>query len=811
MTYNLKNALLNIANHKVYSLSVVSTLSIVLSALITVLTLAYIMLLKPLPYPEQERLVQAEYAQIDQTGSLNTRAFNYPALIDLYKNHNLFEQAALVYYAEQRLDDVAGLPIVNTSFVTPQWFEMFAIKLHLGRGFTQTESLDSFNPVAVISYQAWKNDFASKENIIGQALSVGGQQFKIIGVAAADFKSPALIKTGQITDVWLPWDYNLTSAEAKPIWWNRYSRSHFVAKLPSDISIEQASKKLSQYVDDVWQQHITNEAFFAGWHIELELNSLQKVILKETPKNIYWLILAVAGLVIIACVNISNVFIVRTAARKHTLALSAALGATRFTLFKQFWLEIALLIGLASLIGLALAAFFLVTLSDFAMAILPRANELAINGVSLLITLFSGLILTTLFAFLCTRIINYQQLITSLKSAGKGMSVQVGKRVWQGLVAFQVTVACTLLFINFLVFSVNKSNIDEAFTLPLEQLTSLKINLASHLAADRDKANQLLKQVDKELALLPGVAQVSRSSSPINDNLITWSLVEVASNQILLPYGKSVDELYFSLLKQPILQGRGFTSEDVESNANVIIINEVLAEKMSSDGNALGMHLSFDITSGRENDLVVIGVVKAMPIPGKTSLEPKAYLTRAGYSSFIIEFKHTQQVTKNTLNTLLQSIDSGLSVHQLEPLSNQRNNALFRQYVVSGTTLMIIIATIALTSIGLIGIMRYSVLLRRAEIGIHLCVGAKPMTLFLLVFKQNGSAIVTGILLSMALLLALQQPLQFIAGGIPQIIQFGMLFVTLLFVIGLGALACYLPLSTQLKCPAIYGIQGGQH
>ncbi|MFK3872620.1 ABC transporter permease [Pseudoalteromonas rhizosphaerae] len=810
MTYNLKNALLNITNHKVYSLSVVATLSIVLAALITVLTLAYIMLLKPLPYPEQMRLVKAEYAQIDQTGALNTRAFNYPALIDLYKNHNLFEQAALVYYGEQRLDDVAGLPIVNTSFVTPQWFEMFAIKLHLGRGFTQTEALDSFNPVAVISYRTWQNDFASKENIIGQTLSVGAQQFKIIGVAAANFKSPALIKTGQVTDVWLPWDYNLTSAEAKPFWWNRYSRSHFVAKLPSDVSIEQASKRLSQYVDDVWQQHITTEAFFAGWHIELELNTLQTVILKETPQNIYWLILAVTGLVIIACVNISNVFIVRTAARKHSLALSAALGATRFTLFKQFWLEIALLIGLASIVGLALAAIFLATLSDFAMAILPRANELSINGVSFLITLVSGLILTTLFAFLCTRIVNYQQLISSLKSAGKGTTVQVGKRVWQGLVAFQVAVACTLLFINFLVFSVNKSNIDEAFTLPLEQLTSLKINVASHIAADRGKANQLLEQVANELALLPEVRQVSRSSSPINDNLITWSLVEVASNQNVLPYGKSVDELYFSLLKQPVLQGRGFTNEDTKSNANVIIINDVLAEKLSNDGNALGMHLSFDITSGRENDLVIIGIVKAMPIPGKTSLEPKAYLARAGYNSFIIEFKNAQHLTKNTLNTLLQSIDSGLSVHQLAPLNAQRDTALFRQYVVSSTTLMIIAATIALTSIGLIGIMRYSVLLRRAEIGIHLCVGAKPLALFLLVFKQNGSAIVTGILLSIALLLALQQPLQLIADGVPQIMQLGMLFMTLLFVISLGALACYLPLSAQLKRPAIYGVQGSQ-
>ena len=110
------------------------------------------------------------------------------------KNHNVFEQVALVYYAQQRLDDVAGLPIVNTSFVTPQWFDLFAIKLHLGRGFSETEKLDSFNPVAVISYQTWINDFAGKEDIIGQRLGVGGQQFKIIGVAAANFKLQLLLK-----------------------------------------------------------------------------------------------------------------------------------------------------------------------------------------------------------------------------------------------------------------------------------------------------------------------------------------------------------------------------------------------------------------------------------------------------------------------------------------------------------------------------------------------------------------------------------------------------------------------------------------
>ncbi|ATC85521.1 MULTISPECIES: ABC transporter permease [Pseudoalteromonas] len=807
MTYNFKNALLNITKHKIYSVSVVATLSIVLAALITVLTLAYIMLIKPLPYPDQTRLVKAEYAQIDSTGSLNTRAFNYPALIDLYKNHNVFEQVALVYYAQQRLDDVAGLPIVNTSFVTPLWFDLFAIKLHLGRGFSETEKLDSFNPVAVISYQTWINDFAGKEDIIGQRLSVGGQQFKIIGVAAANFKSPALIKTGQETAIWLPWDYNLTSEEAKPFWWNRYSDSHLVAKLPSNTNLVQASKKLSQYVDSVWQQHITTEAFFSGWHIQLELNPLQNVILKETPQNIFWLILAVLGLVIIACVNISNVFIVRTAARKHALALSAAVGATRFILFKQFWLEIVLLIGSASFIGLTLSAVILSELSHLAQAILPRANELSVNIASVLIAVLSCLILSTLFAYLCTRIINYRELIGGLKSAGKGKTVQVSKRIWQSLVAFQVAITCTLLFINLLIFNVNNANIKEAFTLPIKQLTSVEINLANYLSADREKANQVLNQAANEIALLPEVAQISRSSSPINDNLITWSLIEVANNKLVLPFGKAVDEHYFSVLKQPILQGRSFSAEDVKSDANVIVINDVLAKQLSSDGNALGMRLSFDITSGRENDLTIIGIVKAMPIPGKALTKPKAFLTRQGYRSFIVELKNGQQLKKQTLNTLLQKIDAGISVHKLEPLSSQRDTALFRQYVVSATTVMLIVATIVLTSIGLVSIMRYSVQLRRAEIGIRLCIGAKPLDLFLLVFKQSGAAILIGVLLSVGILFLLQQQLQDIANTVPTLTQLVLFLTTLIFVVTLGAIACYLPLNAQLKRPAISGIQ----
>ena len=806
MTYNFKSALLNITQHKIYSVSVVATLSIVLAALITVLTLAYIMLIKPLPYPEQTRLVKAEYAQIDSTGTLNTRAFNYPALIDLYKNHNVFEQVALVYYAQQRLDDVAGLPIVNTSFVTPQWFDLFAIKLHLGRGFSETEKLDSFNPVAVISYQTWINDFAGKEDIIGQRLGVGGQQFKIIGVAAANFKAPALIKTGQETAIWLPWDYNLTSEEAKPFWWNRYSDSHFVAKLPSNTNLVQASKKLSQYVDSVWQQHITAEAFFSGWHIQLELNPLQNVILKETPKNIYWLILAVLGLVIIACVNISNVFIVRTAARKHTLALSAAVGATRFILFKQFWLEIVLLIGSASFIGLTLSAVILAELSHLAQAILPRASELSVNMASVLIAVLSCLILSTLFAYLCTRIINYRQLIGGLKSAGKGKTVQVSKRIWQSLVAFQVAITCTLLFINLLIFNVNNANINDAFTLPIKQLTSIEINLANYLSADREKANQVLNQAANEIALLPEVAQVSRSSSPINDNLITWSLIEVANNKLVLPFGKAVDEHYFSV-KQPILQGRSFSTEDIKSDANVIVINDVLAKQLSSDGNALGMRLSFDITSGRENDLTIIGIVKAMPIPGKALKEPKAFLTRQGYRSFIVELKNNQQLKKQTLNTLLQKIDTGISVHKLESLNSQRDTALFRQYVVSATTIMLIVATIVLTSIGLVSIMRYSVQLRRAEIGIRLCIGAKPLDLFLLVFKQSGAGILIGVLLSVGILFLLQQQSQNIANTVPTLTQLVLFLTTLIFVVILGAIACYLPLNTQLKRPAISGIQ----
>ena len=244
MRYRFHAAWQSIKQARLFSISVIGTLSLTLGALITVLTMAYLLLYKPLPYPDQSRLVKAEYVQIDQTGEINTRAFNYQALIHLYQHHAVFEQVALVYYAEQIVDSLAQLPVKNTAFITPEWFDLFAVKMHLGRGFDAREGLNQLHPVAVLSYHSWQQDFASDQSIIGKTVVINQVSFEIIGVAANSVIEPEMLKTGRQTAIWLPWDFNLTSEQARSFWWNRYSSSHFIAKLPVDLDKDELAARL---------------------------------------------------------------------------------------------------------------------------------------------------------------------------------------------------------------------------------------------------------------------------------------------------------------------------------------------------------------------------------------------------------------------------------------------------------------------------------------------------------------------------------------------------------------------------------------
>ena len=154
--YQLKQAFLSLKKKPGFVFSVVSTMGITLGALLCVLTLSYLLLVEPLPYPEQERLFVAEHHLINAKNETQTVAFSYPGLVQLYQNKETFQQSVMLYYGKDVIISHLSQPLVNTTYATPELHQLLASPMAIGRVFEASEALDTYNPVALLSYNTWQ-------------------------------------------------------------------------------------------------------------------------------------------------------------------------------------------------------------------------------------------------------------------------------------------------------------------------------------------------------------------------------------------------------------------------------------------------------------------------------------------------------------------------------------------------------------------------------------------------------------------------------------------------------------------------------
>ena len=235
--------------------TVVTTMGTTLGALLCVLTLGYLLIVEPLPYPEQEKLYKVIHAIGDKTGETNATAFTYPGLIHLYKNQDVFEKTALIQYGEDVLTSLPNQPTLNTGYATPEWFELLGAKMQMGRTFEATEALDTFNPVAIISYKLWQDEFASAADMLDKKVSFSGVSYRVIGVLGENFVEPQIRQAGRDVGMWFPWDYNL-DARFKERWGNISGALTFVGKLKDTLSAKQAEQTISPLVNDTWVENV---------------------------------------------------------------------------------------------------------------------------------------------------------------------------------------------------------------------------------------------------------------------------------------------------------------------------------------------------------------------------------------------------------------------------------------------------------------------------------------------------------------------------------------------------------------------------
>lgn len=431
--------------------SIIITMSLTLGALLCVLTLGYVMILKPLPYPDEERLYRVTPTiNFEQREPIVGR-ITYPGVMDLYQRQDVFSMFSLVINSNDVESSLASTPAMNVSFATPDFFTLMDAKYAIGRGFEQTEGMDRFNPVTIISYETWQKEFALRQDILSQSVTFSGVTYNIIGVLAEQFAEPEIDRIGYRSDAWLPWDYNFRR-DLRENWSAIISGYVFLGKLNPHLSQQQAEQKLTLLLNEAWQEHTSNHQYFKNSNMSVALTSLKDIILGTSSSVIYLLLIGIIGLVLIACVNVTNLFMSRTAEKKQQLAIFAALGAKKSHLFMTLLAESLLLMSFSIVVAIVIALAGFELIERYFTDIFPRLAELSINVFMIFAAIVITLFLALVFARVSSNMVNYKTLNTALQSSGKGTQIQVSKRVRKLLIVSQVGIATVLILVNTSLF-----------------------------------------------------------------------------------------------------------------------------------------------------------------------------------------------------------------------------------------------------------------------------------------------------------------------------------------------------------------------
>jgi predicted permease len=809
--YQLKQAFLSLKKKPGFVFSVVSTMGITLGALLCVLTLAYVMLIKPLPYPDQDRLYRVDSQQFDAAGALNVTAFSYPSLVHLYKNQQVFDQVALSIYDDEVLTSLATQPTLSTAYVTPEWFELAGANMAMGRAFYESENLNTNNPVAILSYQTWVKDFASSTEILKEKVTFRGVSFQIVGVLSSKFVEPKISTIGRETKVWLPFDFNAGGEVYRARWWDRANNLTFIGKLKSGSNVEQAQAKVTQLVNETWQENIDQNGYNKGWHIEVVLLSFQSVILGDSGRSAYLLLLGVIGLLAIAFINIANLQLSRTVEKKNQLALRAAVGAKPKHIFSVLFAESFLLMFGVLLLALIVAQAGFDVLQTYLQHVLPRINELSLGLFTLTSAVLTSLLLAILFALLSYRAIDLRRLNNSIQTSGKGTGLQVSRAMRKFLVISQVTVATVLIFININLLKTSLETIYDPSVMNVEQLSSVELTQSDASELTRAESSAITAEIQQKISELPQVSIASRNSSPLTDGEGTWSLTEVTSNQTVLPLGKSVDSHYFSLMRQDLIMGDNFIESHFTDRSPVLIINEQLAKQLVAEEQgdlnaALGKQLSF----GGPSAFTIIGIVNDHKLPGKSSIPTRVYMPNLNRSNLLIKVKDNQVITREQLVSAIKSTSKSMSLFEFSTLTQQKEQRLFSQYTAAITTAVLTVITFILSAIGLYGILSYSTQMRRFEIGTRMAIGAKRGDLIKLIILDNAGAILLGILFSVGVLSLLTIGFSETVNQYITLELLPVFIVTLAMISILSLFACYFPLRQYINKPVIHALKGSE-
>jgi predicted permease len=762
-------------------------------------SIVYNFFMRPLPVEEPDRLVRI-YSGF--TDGFQYATVSYPDYRDMLEMKDVFSEVLadkLIPFsisAEGRNERLWGY------IVSGNYFEVLGVQPELGRFFLPEEDeAPGKHPVVVLSHGLWQRRFGGSRGVLGRQLTLNGQPFTIVGVAPQSFNG---VNLGLRPEVWAPQMMEDVLMPFNTLE-ERNTRSHFaIARLQPDASIEEARAALDVLANRL-QETYPDSNQGISFNVLPEAEGGVHPMMRGGFLGFSGVLMLVVALVLLlACANVGGLLVARAAARRKEISVRLAIGAGRKRLLQQLLTESMMLAGLAAGLGLLIATVSIRVLSTLALPIdVPLFLDLRLDTqvivFTLLVALTTGIIFGLAPALQGTRL----DLVSALKDTAGTVGPR-RSRLRSFLVGGQVALSTVLLIGAglFLRSLQNANQVDLGFNPEGIAMTSLDLSLQGY---EEEEGKRFLRQLKDRLNQIPGVESASLASAiPFDLNINqTWAAPEgyeppPDGSMPSIDYA-AVEPGYFRTMGIPMLYGRDFTNDDTEETTRVVIINEALAKRFWPDEPAVGKRILSRQGTPRE----VVGVVKT----GKyltLGEEPKSYLYFAQEQSGFLSMTAVVRTSADPLSVLgrvreeIERMDASLSLYNVKAMDEHLHIALVPARVGAWILGSFGALALLLASVGLYGMMAYSVTRRTYEIALRRALGAQDGTLLKLVMKQGLSLVFAGVAVGVLGALAAGRVMASLLYGVSATDPMVMIqSVLVLFLVTLAA--CYFPAQRALR------------
>jgi putative ABC transport system permease protein len=780
------------------------TLALGIGANTAIFSVVYGILLRPLPYQDSARLLVLN----ETTPKVGMVSVSYPDFLDWRAQSQAFSQMAAVGEVTFNLAGVNQPENISGEAVSSNFFSILGMHPLLGRDLDPSEEKIGTAPVVLLSYQLWQSHLGGDPNVVGHTINLDGNGFTIVGVLPPDFRSI------DKTDVIVPIGVWATHSPKEASDRDERGDMRVIARLAAGVSFLQARAEMDTISARLAATYAGDAEFGAA------LRPIREVFVGEIRPAILILFGAVLFVLLIACANVANLFLMRGAARTREIALRIALGATRGRIVRQMLAESLVLAFFGGLLGVSISIAGIRGLSQLITMDMQGGSSSNLNGAVLMFAAAAVVLSSLMFGLVPALQLTKPEVQAELKEGGRNTSAGSGQNRVRGLLAVaEIAVALILLVgAGLMVQSLHRLlAVDPGFQ--TNRLLTMELNLrTAQYAKDPAILNFWQQTLDKVRAL-PGVESAALGTVvPMTDShsrvdISIEGAPESKPGKLPHPDVHIVSPGYVRTLGVPLLRGREFTDADRENSPRVGLINAILARQLFPNQDPIGKRFTFGHPSAEHPAewITIVGVTADTKLyglanPARLEVYTPHRQSVSGDMELVVKSAADPASLTSSIRRAVASIDKDQPIFSIATMQELVDNSVSTRRVTLILLALFSGLALVLAAIGIYGVISYSVAQRTHEIGIRMALGAERGGVLRMILAQGakiaGAGVAIGMAASFGLTRLMSKLLFSVSAADP--VTFAAVALGLILV---ALLACYIPARRALRVDPIIALR----